>query len=297
MKRNYSVYFGEIIKQTKDHHSKVIAKDGRRIQYTYVPSSRIVQNAFEAQSETKDLNEYFGLFFSRLRQNITDSLLMGKGQKMLNDQLEWGSLNDSIGYLAIHTFSNFSKERISRKQQLDSLKAAMNEIMVAFKDKSAIILDISYNFGGFDAAAFVIASYFTDRKRKVYTRQSFHQDELYNETIAHIFPSANIQFTKPVYVLISDVTRSAAEIFALQMRAIPSVQLVGDTTLGIQSGMLNKAIGSFNITLSNQRNLSPDHQIFEAVGIPPDISLELLSEQHVMNGHLVAVRDLVKLID
>lgn len=91
--------------------------------------------------------------------------------------------------------------------------------------------------------------------------------------------------------------RSAAENFAMMMDVFPNVTLVGTRTLGTLSGMLGKSINEFYTTYSNQRLVNSEGIYFEVTGVIPDIELQVFSEDDVMNGHLNAVRKIVKIIE
>jgi hypothetical protein len=138
---------GQIATLTKDHHTKIIKENGQTLQYRITPSAEIVAEAFRNQSTIKKLDDYFNLFFTTNYNNISDSLLHGKGHKVANGKLEWGSLNNNIGYISIYSFDGFAPKGYTRKQQIDSLNYYMEHIISSFKDKEAIILDISFNFG------------------------------------------------------------------------------------------------------------------------------------------------------
>ncbi|MEM9673200.1 MAG: S41 family peptidase [Bacteroidota bacterium] len=288
---------GEVVRLTKDHHTKIIAQDGRTLQFTGVPSAEIVMDDFNSQSEVEDLNDYFNLFFKTNYENISDSLLHGKGQKVANKKIEWGSLDDKIGYIHIHSFAGFAPSSISRKQQLDTINYYMKEIISDFIDKDAIIVDVSFNFGGYDASGLTIASYFTDKPMLAYTSQVYSRGVFQNESELYVNPSEKVNFTKPVYLLTTDISRSAAESFAMMMKALPNVKLVGMNTLGILSGMLGKSIGEFYFTSSNQRLLSPDNEIYEVSGVKPDIELEVFTKENVFEGHKDAVREVMDIIE
>ena len=58
----------------------------------------------------------------------------------------------------------------------------------------------------------------------------------------HVEPSKRARYLGPVYLLTSDVTLSAAEVFALYMRALPNVIHVGETTRGAFSDMIEKPL-------------------------------------------------------
>ncbi|MEM7548427.1 MAG: S41 family peptidase [Bacteroidota bacterium] len=287
---------GDIATLTKDQHTKVISPLGKTLQYRVTRSAEVVKRAFEKQLETEDLNKYFNLFFEANYKNISDSLLNGNGKKALNKKIEWGQLNERVGYINIHSFSGLLGKEFTRKQQIDSLNHRMREIIVSFKDKDAIIVDVSFNFGGYDAVALTIAGYFTDIPTFSHKSQVYKEDGFYDEDIVIVHPSDSISFTKPVYVLMTDISRSAAEGFAMMMGALPNVKLVGTNTLGTLSGMLGKSIGDFYTTYSHQRLLNDKNQYYEAQGVEPDIRMSVFPENNVFNGHKIAVKNIVDMI-
>jgi len=97
-------------------------------------------------------------------------------------------------------------------------------------------------------------------------------------------------------LITSDISRSAAESFAMAMDVLPNVKIAGTNTLGILSGMLGKTIGDFYTTLSHQRLLNPDNEFFEVTGIDPDIQMEIFPPGNTFNGHMSAVRKLETII-
>jgi carboxyl-terminal processing protease len=288
---------GQIVTRTKDQHTKVIAENGQTLQYGITPSAEIVSEVFRNQSAVKNLNDYFDLFFNTSYKNISDSLLQGNGEKAANGQLEWGSLNEKIGYISIYSFTDFCKSGVTRKQQIDSLNYYMEHIINALKDKEAIILDISFNFGGYDAASLTLAGYFTNMPKLAYTSQVYNNGAFYDESKVYIQPARKITYTKPVYILMTDISRSEAEDFAMTMKANSNVKLIGTNTLGILSGMLGKSIGNFYCTLSNQRLMLPNGKYYEVSGVEPDIKITIFTKENIFNAHKEAVRKIVELIE
>lgn len=288
---------GEVVTLTGDHHTKIIAKDGRALQFRGTPSAEIVMEAFNNQSEVKSLDGYFNLFFETNYKNISDSLLHGKGEKVANGKIEWGSLNEKIGYIHIHSFAGFAPRGISRKQQIDTINHRMSKIIKSFQDKKAVIVDVSFNFGGYDASGLTIASFFTEKKVFTYKNQVFFNGEFYNADSTFIYPSGIVSYTKPVYLVTTDISRSAAEGFAMAMKALPNVKLAGTATLGILSGMLGKSIGEFYSTCSNQRLLAPDNQYYEVKGVEPDIKMKVFYRENILKSHMNAIRELKSLIE
>ncbi|MEM6894637.1 MAG: S41 family peptidase [Bacteroidota bacterium] len=288
---------GKIATLTKDQHTKVISETGKSLQYRITPSAEIVKATFKEQSEVKNLGKYFDMFFDTNYRNISDSLLQGKGQKIANDKIEWGSLHENIGYIHIHSFAGFLGKDFSRKQQIDSLNLQMQSIIETFQNKDAIIIDVSFNFGGYDATALTIASYFTDAPVLSHTSQVYNDGEFYDEDTVVIYPADSITFTKPVYVLMTDISRSAAEGFAMMMGSLPNVKLVGTSTLGTLSGMLGKSIGDFYTTYSNQRLVNTDGKFYEVSGVEPDIALTVFKKENIFHSHKNTVWDLLNIIE
>lgn len=287
---------GAIATLTEDHHTKVINKDGETLQFRTIPTSIKVMEVFREQDSINNLNTYFNLFFDTNYRNITNGILNSKGKKVANNKLEWGDINDKIGYLKIHSFTGFLDKGFTRKQQIDSLNRYMQNIITAFQDKEAIILDVGFNLGGYDASGMTIAGYFTNRPVTAYTSQVFSNNAFYEEDKVVIYPADSVRFTKPVYVLTTDISRSAAESFAMMMDPMQNVTLVGTRTLGILSGMLGKSIGDYYTTFSNQRLVAPDGNFYEGYGIEPDIKIEVFPKDNIFNGHRSTVDHIIEIV-
>ncbi len=109
-----------------------------------------------------------------------------------------------------------------------------------------------------------MAGFFTNKTTFAYTCQVVNQGKFYNASRIDVHPSGKVQYTKPVYLLMTDISRSAAEGFVLAMKPLPHVTQVGTNTMGIQSGMLGKSIGNFYCTVSNVRFSQSQRQILRS---------------------------------
>jgi carboxyl-terminal processing protease len=288
---------GQIVTLTKDQHTKIIAEDGQTNQYSGVPTARLLRESFEQQDSIKTFDLYANEFFYTNYQHISNDLLQGKGKKGANGKIEWGDLTPTIGYIHVHSLARFAANELSRKQHLDTLDYCMAQIMRSFQDKKAIIVDVSFNFGGYDAAGLTIAGYFTKTAHHAYTTYKFQDGKFYKSTEFKVHPAANYNFTKPVYLLTTDISRSAAESFALQMKSLPNVKTVGTNTLGILSDMLNKSIGNYVLTTSNEKYVTPDGKMYEVTGVDADIKLEVFPKDNMFNGHRDAVKKIVEMVE
>jgi carboxyl-terminal processing protease len=288
---------GEIVTMTKDQHTKIISRDNATRQYTGVPTALLLREVFEEQDTIKNFDDFTARFFKTNYENISNELLRGKGKKAANGKIEWGDVTADIGYIHLHSLTGFASNSLPRKQHLDTLDFHMIQILKSFEEKEAIIVDVSFNFGGYDAAGLTISGYFTDKSVQAYTKYVFQNGAFVRGTDVPISPSAKYRFTKPVYLLTTDITRSAAESFAMQMKALPNVKLVGTNTLGIISDMLGKSIGDYYLTLSNEKYLTPTGEMFEVKGVDIDIPLTVFPRDNMFNGHRDAVRQIIKMIE
>ena len=288
---------GEIVTMTKDQHTKIISKENVTRQYSGVPTALLLGDVFKKQDSIKNFNDFIARFFKTNYENISNDLLRGKGKKVANGKIEWGDITPDIGYIHLHSLTGFASSSLPRKQHLDTLNFYMTRIMKSFEAKKAIIVDVSFNFGGYDAAGLTISGYFTDRPIHAYTKYFFQNGGFCKGTEFMINPSTAYPFVQPVYVLTTDISRSAAESFAMQMKALPNVRLAGTNTLGIISDMLGKSIGDYCLTLSNEKYLTPTGDSYEVKGVDVDIKLTVFPKDNMFNGHRDAVRQIIKIIE
>ena len=179
---------------------------------------------------------------------------------------------------------------------MEILEQEMDRILEALQGCRAMLIDLSFNQGGFDPFGAVIASRFADRRRHVLSAYATGEDPSAARAL-FIGPGGPRQFTRPVYVLTSNATVSAGETLTLMLRAFPHVKQVGEATRGCLSSLLNKGMpGAFHLTLSNEFWVAPDGEVFEGVGIPPDVEVPVFSESDLDGSHLRAVRRALDLV-
>lgn len=178
-----------------------------------------------------------------------------------------GWLAGNIGYLHFNAFDD-----------AEGSARAMDAILEEFKDARALVVDVRRNGGGDDQIGKLLASRFADRKRLYMTTQERngprHDDY---DPPRHFFvePQGPRQFTKTVILLTNRLSVSAAENFALAMRILPHVTVVGDFTSGCFAD-------NYNVPLPNGWNLSLSMNLFldwrgfcwEGIGVPPDLKVK-----------------------
>lgn len=173
-----------------------------------------------------------------------------------------------IGYLRI-----LELERVEKS----SLTAALDAIARDFADLQGFIVDIRNNPGGDDSTGITIVNRFCDRLRVAFHRKTKigpGEDAFTPLKTWHIEPQGDVQFTRPIVLLTCDAVFSGAETFALAIRQLPYVTIVGDHTNGIFSYQLEKKLpNGWEYRLSYQKYLSADMVCYEGKGVPVNIEM------------------------
>lgn len=212
-----------------------------------------------------------------------------------DDAVMWGVLDGHVGYLSIESMegyeagSDFNRDLQLMRQTLDR---ALNDL----KGTQALVLDISNNSGGFGQIGLDIAGRFADRQRLAFTLQIPGAYRLAPQPF-RVSPSASRRYLKPVILLTSEETVSAAEWLTLGMRVLPHVVQVGQATQGALTGDFAKGLpNGWALSTSNAFMNDPRGIDYEVTGIPPRIALEVypvnpqVSDAEFDNGRVNAVR-------
>ncbi|MEM7585522.1 MAG: S41 family peptidase, partial [Acidobacteriota bacterium] len=247
----------------------------------------------EAWSKSgSDLAE--GAWVSAWHRGVLDSvhqvLDSGSVRSGAAKALEWGTLGGDVGYLRVNRFSRFTEGQEPRPVQYDALDADLAKMRADLAATRTLIVDVAMNGGGSDAAAQIVAWYFADQRRPV-LRYEVEGAPAQDIVISPRGPGE----TRPVLLLTSEITASAAESFVLMMRAFPHVTQVGGRTRGGISSLLPKPFPKgFMVTLSYQRVLDAEGNLFEGSGIPPERPLELFPDDDLQGGFAAALATLAK---
>ena len=203
--------------------------------------------------------------------NIFMSLPISKryfkhGLKTVN-KFSYGWLKDSIGYFHFGEFKN-----------LKATQEAMDTIIQYFSASKAMIIDVRKNMGGDDGIGKLIADYFADKKR-MYMITSEKKGTGHNDFGEYhtwfIEPNDSVQYLDPVILLIDNTSFSAAENFALAMREIPNIKLVGDFTAGgfADSEWRTLPCG-WKVCIPYSLFTDKNGFCWEGIGIPPDYRIK-----------------------
>lgn len=203
-----------------------------------------------------------------------------------SEQIYWFAINN-IGYLHISAMTGYSTaaqdddDLSHTTSALNHLNDAIDEALSDLADTSGLIVDVRYNGGGNDYISLAIASRFTDAEFLAYKKYARDGAGATETVESFISPSEFVQYTgKPIVLLTSEDTASAAETFALSMSQLDHVTLVGEATHGIFSDVLEWALpGGHHLEMSNEFYVTPNDVWFEGEGVPTDISVPFFSAQ------------------
>ncbi|MEM8886757.1 MAG: S41 family peptidase [Bacteroidota bacterium] len=179
-------------------------------------------------------------------------------------------------YRLSENFAYLRLDEMTERFPLNKLKQALDASFEQFEGKQGLIIDLRFNGGGWDVAAYKIAARLVNqkilghyKKQRIKGTNSFGKLKPF-----YLKPEGNVQFTRPVVILTSDYTASAAEVFLLALKELPHIKLVGDTTEGIFSDMYEfKLPNNWEVSLSHQQFFSRDMLNYEGKGIPPDFNV------------------------
>lgn len=233
---------------------------------------------FGQQSEYADPFEYFQqVFRPAVLKNIEDNYLAGNLTAKARDLVYWGELGGGAGYLGILQMTNLAGPNATPVEDLEVLDSVLDQAMAYLAGKRALVIDIRLNTGGYDHVAVALADRFADRPRVAFTKKARWEDGFTAIQTHLTAPPDDHGFSRPIVILTSSLTASAAENFLLAMRELPHVFIIGDTTTGVHSDVLERQLpNGWRFTLSNEVYQAADGTLFEGRGIAPDEAIEVL---------------------
>ena len=175
-------------------------------------------------------------------------------------------LAGNVGYVEIRSFGSWAPEA----------RDTAARIMSALADADALIIDLRSNGGGSPQAVAFVSSYlFGDEPvhlNSLYFRPANRTDDFHTDPRV---PGRKFGATKPVYVLTSSSTFSAAEEFTYNLQARKRATIVGETTGGGAHPGGTVPIGRYlTAFIPSGRAINPITKTnWEGTGIVPEIAV------------------------
>ncbi|KXJ60196.1 MAG: hypothetical protein AXW14_04380 [Alteromonas sp. Nap_26] len=205
-----------------------------------------------------------------------------------NGAIAWFS-REGLGYLSIQRMFGFADDYENTGDDVEAVRQAMNIAMEELASTDGLVIDLRLNNGGRDAVSMALAQYFFTGEHHVFNKdlQTPSAAEFRTEVS---FQGHNNAYTKPVILLTSASTVSAAEVFVLIMRNFDNVVIVGEPTQGAFSDALEKILpNGIAFSLSNEQYRSVDEEWFERSGIPVDVEVPVFtrSQRDNLEDHAI----------
>ena len=169
-------------------------------------------------------------------------------------------LPHNIGYLKLNAFPDPSVCRAMATAAMASLNHA-----------DAVIFDLRENGGGFSNMVSLISAYLFDHPEYMYDPRGSPTQQSWTRSPV----TGNRLVDKPVYVLTSALTISAAEQFCYDLKMLKRVTLVGETTSGsAHAGVFHRIDDHFGMGIPEARAINPYATAdWEGTGVEPDVKV------------------------
>lgn len=229
-------------------------------------------------------------------ESVAGDLLGGNGTFAGQKFVQYGLPRPDVGYIGLVTMGGYANgEEGELQKDIAAIHDALDDALSQFQDAdvTAVILDVSLNFGGYDAVSMAIAERFASEPAVVFSKYAADSPD---QSVGRfsITPSTRSRFEGPLYLVTSNMTVSAAEILAMSLRALPQTVHVGMPTRGALSDVLGKQLpNGWGISLSNE--VYQDHlgMKWEGRGIPPQERIAIFPPNDPIAGHKAAITALL----
>jgi carboxyl-terminal processing protease len=239
-------------------------------------------------SDPKNEKEYNIGYDSEVIKKAKSMFLAREGVNRIGSQdyLAYQYLANNIALITV-----FAEFGYADSTDLEAEGKAIDQVIEALANQKAIIIDLRNNEGGLDTIARLFAGRFADQKRLAYSKQARNGSGYTQLTDYYVEPQGPRQYHGKVIVLTSRNTVSAGEILVMCLKVLPNVTVIGEATNGCHSDALSWALpNGFNIGLANERYYAADHQIYEKIGLQPDVFIPydfdavLQGKDHIMEA-------------
>lgn len=258
--------FSEMVEPLKDGHITISKNDA--VLYKGKSKSKFKQEIKGSEKE----------FWSIVEK----TLLNNKFSKMKKLGLEFRqeffinyTENNTCGYIRINRcFNDFESLFDDKKEELDTqeMLSYFNKLLVKFKDKKTLIIDLRNNGGGH--AGKEMAALLVNSNRITHYVAKFENEQVGTINKIEVKKNPKLVFNSQILLLTSDKTASSAEDFVLSLKGQNNVSTIGTHTAGMLSDMFSTELNNeISFTLSNQIYFDLNQNYLEDKGIPATIEI------------------------
>ena len=269
-------------------------------EHTSVRPTENISKAFDEKSvKTEETEISADLTIAELEENILNKYVKNPtkyGRSLHgNGLLNYGITANNIGYIQINNMLFYSDYKVSdsltgydflfayldksrknpnyQEDEVKGIKNIMDTIVDKFKNTDAVILDLRFNYGGYDVVGLEILKHFIHAKKKVFSKKAKTITGFTKSQSFFIEPT-NKTYNKPVFILTSHQTSSAPESFTMASMPFKNITRIGSKTMGITSDVLEKKLpNGWDLYLSNEIQVNYEGKCYEGIGVPPDIEI------------------------
>ena len=219
--------------------------------------------------------------------------------------IQWGKMNDDVGYIQVKSMWLFANLDVPKKrieevgyadafvetfhqmydgeyitEEVKEVTKIMDMVMKDLSGMKSIIIDVRFNGGGQDAVGFEILSRFIPKGKLQIATQKLRYGNQFTPILPLYIDGKTNAFTKPVYVLTSKQTGSAAEALSIATMAMQNVKRIGSATSGAMSTALEKKLpNGWSFAISNEIYMDNNGKSYENIGVPIDYNLDYSNER------------------
>jgi C-terminal processing protease CtpA/Prc len=284
-RRKLGKVLDEILERLRDGHVALYIDDNDVVSVESRSATKILEECREQWGANCYLHDYLEELYASFEKILRTTYLEDRFKTAFDESAIWGQIAKSTGYFRIDSMEGLARGRYSSSDDLAALEPVIDDMLEDLRHLPNMIVDIRLNGGGHDAVALALASRFADTRRVFGSKRAFENGHRTTQQDLIVEPADGPRYQGRVAVLTSGETASAAEVFALAMRSLPQVTLVGEATMGIFSDELSRSLpNGWEFSLSNEIYLAPNDELFEAIGVPPDVFSPFLSLEDHQNG-------------
>jgi Peptidase family S41/Tricorn protease C1 domain len=264
----------KMIEPLHDAHTHVSAPDIKQQFRGYRPDPNLLQ-----------INDWV-----RSAVIIATKYVRGDMQYYCKNQISFGMLDGSIGYLKIWSFANYA-DALDYAMQVQALETALDAIFRDSEKLQGLVIDVRLNTGGYDGLGLRIASRLAGQDYLAYSVEARDNIDgplhFTKPQGIRVRASARPGFHGNIVLLTGHQCVSAGETFTMAlMGRKPIVTRVGENTQGVFSDVLTRKLpNGWTFGLPNEIYLTEDGKAFDGSGVPPDKSMPVFPREELQSGH------------